>query len=214
MNASCVAFRPGVQRDEDNIVSMASSDVEGMVKLWAYNSEESIADINGHVPNRVARLAFHPSGRFLGTACFDHSWRLWDLEQKAEVLHQEGHSRGVYCIAFQIDGSVCVSGGLDSFGRVWDLRTGRCVMFLESHLGAIYGVDFSPNGFHIVTASGDNTCKIWDLRRRQSVYTIPAHTNLVSGVKYQQDGGNFMVTCSYDRTIKVSKSINFIWFSP
>lgn len=160
MNVSSVAFRPGVRSDEDNIVSMASSDVEGIVKLWAYNSEESIADINGHVPNRVARLAFHPSGRFLGTACFDYSWRLWDLEQKAEVLHQEGHSRGVYCIAFQTDGSVCVTGGLDSFGRVWDLRTGRCVMFLESHLGAIYGVDFSPNGFHIVTASGDNTCKV------------------------------------------------------
>lgn len=111
MNASSVAFRPGVRADEKNIVSMASSDVEGVVKLWAYNSEESIADINGHVPNRVARLAFHPSGRFLGTACFDYSWRLWDLEQKTEVLHQEGHSRGVYCIAFQNDGSVCVTGG-------------------------------------------------------------------------------------------------------
>lgn len=160
MNASSVAFRPGVHRDEDNIVSMASSDVEGIVKLWSYSSEESIADISGHVPNRVARLAFHPSGRFLGTACFDHSWRLWDLEQKQEVLHQEGHSRGVYSIGFQIDGSVCVTGGLDSFGRVWDLRTGRCIMFLEGHLGAIYGVDFSPNGFHIVTASGDNSCKV------------------------------------------------------
>lgn len=112
MNASSVAFRPGVGRDEDNIVSMASSDVEGIVKLWAYNSEESIADITGHAPHRVSRLAFHPSGRFLGTACFDNSWRLWDLEQKTEVLHQEGHSRGVYCIAFQIDGSVCVTGGM------------------------------------------------------------------------------------------------------
>lgn len=107
-----------------------------------------------------ARVAFHPSGRFLGTACYDHSWRLWDLEQKQEVLHQEGHSKGVHCIAFQTDGSVCVTGGLDSFGRVWDLRTGRCIMFLEGHLGAIYGTDFSPNGFHIVTASGDNSCRV------------------------------------------------------
>lgn len=157
---SGVAFRPNVKHDEENIVSMASGGVDGAVKLWSFNSEESIADITGHMPNRVARLEFHPSGRFLGTACYDSSWRLWDLEQKQEVLHQEGHSRGVHCIAFQCDGSVCVTGGLDTFGRVWDLRTGRCVMFMEGHLGAIYGIDFSPNGYHIVTASGDNSSKV------------------------------------------------------
>lgn len=163
---SGVAFRPGVSRDEDNIVAMASGGVDGVVKLWSFGSEESIADISGHVPHRVARLAFHPSGRFLGTTCYDSSWRLWDLEQKQEVLHQEGHSRPVHCIAFQTDGSVCVTGGLDAFGRVWDLRTGRCVMFLEGHLGAIYGIDFSPNGYHIASASQDNSCKVQTILNR------------------------------------------------
>lgn len=157
---SGIAFRPGVKKDETNVASMASASVDGVVKLWSFGSEESIADISGHVPHRVSRLAFHPSGRFLGTACYDQSWRLWDLEQKQEVLHQEGHSKGVHSIAFQVDGSVCVTGGLDCFGRVWDLRTGRCIMFLDGHLGPIFGVDFSPNGFHIATASGDNSCKV------------------------------------------------------
>lgn len=155
-----VAFRPRINLNDENVVAMASGGADGTVKLWSFNSEESIADITGHVPHRVARVAFHPSGRFLGTACYDSSWRLWDLEQKQEVLHQEGHSKGVHCIAFQSDGSVCVTGGLDAFGRVWDLRTGRCIMFMEGHLNAIYGVDFSPNGYHIATASGDNSCKV------------------------------------------------------
>ncbi|XP_058059445.1 U4/U6 small nuclear ribonucleoprotein Prp4 [Anopheles bellator] len=202
-NVSDVAFRPGVASDSNAEVAMASCSFDGTVKLWSYDSEESIADINGHVPHRVAKLAFHPSGRFLGTACYDASWRLWDLEQKQEVLHQEGHTKAVHCIAFQGDGSVCVTGGLDGFGRVWDLRTGRCIMFLEGHLSAIYGVDFSPNGFHIASGSQDNSCKIWDLRRRQMVYTIPAHTNLISDVKYQKSGGHFLVTSSYDKTAKI-----------
>jgi U4/U6 small nuclear ribonucleoprotein PRP4 len=139
---------------------MASCATDGMVKLWSFESEEAIADISGHMPHRVSKLAFHPSGRFLGTACYDSSWRLWDLEQKQEVLHQEGHAKAVHTIAFQVDGSVCVTGGLDAFGRVWDLRTGRCIMFLEGHLSAIFGADFSPNGFHIITGSQDNTCKV------------------------------------------------------
>ncbi|XP_062131538.1 LOW QUALITY PROTEIN: U4/U6 small nuclear ribonucleoprotein Prp4 [Drosophila sulfurigaster albostrigata] len=198
-----VALRPGVKADEENVVAMASGGHDGAVKLWGFGNEESIADITGHMPHRVSKVAFHPSGRFLATACYDSSWRLWDLEQKTEVLHQEGHAKPVHCLSYQSDGSVLVTGGLDAFGRVWDLRTGRCIMFLEGHLGAIFGADFSPNGFHIATGSQDNTCKIWDLRRRQPVYTIPAHTNLISDVKYQQDGGSFLVTCSYDSTTKI-----------
>lgn len=105
-----VAMRNGVKLDEQNVVSMASCGTDGTVKLWGFGNEESIADITGHVPHRVARLAFHPSGRFLGTACYDASWRLWDLEQKQEVLHQEGHAKAVHCLSFQVDGSVCVTG--------------------------------------------------------------------------------------------------------
>lgn len=69
-----------------------------------------MADIEGHEPNRVSRVAFHPSGRFLGTCCFDNSWRLWDLATGHEVLHQEGHGKPVYCLAFQDDGSVAATG--------------------------------------------------------------------------------------------------------
>jgi len=32
----------------------------------------------------------------------DKSWRLWDLEQEEEILHQEGHSAGVHAIDFQV----------------------------------------------------------------------------------------------------------------
>lgn len=45
---------------------MASCAGDGSVKLWDLKSEEPIADIEGHMPHRVSRIAFHPSGRFLG----------------------------------------------------------------------------------------------------------------------------------------------------
>ncbi|KAJ8921763.1 hypothetical protein NQ315_008388 [Exocentrus adspersus] len=203
-NVGAIIFHPKATiSQEENVCNMASCASDGSVKLWDFKSEEPIADIEGHMPHRVSRLGFHPSGRFLGTCCYDNSWRLWDLQQCTEVLHQEGHVKPVYCISFQIDGSVCATGGLDSFGRVWDLRTGRCIMFMEGHLKAILGIDFSSNGHHIATASEDNSCKIWDLRKRSILYTIPAHTNLISDVKFQKDGGNYLVTASYDNTVKL-----------
>lgn len=73
--------------------------IVGSVKLWGGGTgQKPLADVEGHEPNRVSKIAFHPSGRFLGTCCYDSSWRLWDLEQQEEVLHQEGHTRPVHCI--------------------------------------------------------------------------------------------------------------------
>lgn len=91
----------------------------------------------------VPHAALH---RYLGTACYDNSWRLWDVERKEEVLHQEGHSRPVYCMAFHKDGSLVGTGGLDAHGRIWDMRSGKNVLVLQGHLKEILGIDFSSNG--------------------------------------------------------------------
>nr|DBA21248.1 TPA: hypothetical protein GDO54_017922 [Pyxicephalus adspersus] len=202
-NVGAIVFHPKstVSLDEKD-VNLASCAADGSVKLWNLESDEPVADIEGHTV-RVGRVTWHPSGRFLGTTCYDRSWRLWDLEAQEEILHQEGHSKGVYDLSFHVDGSLAGTGGLDAFGRVWDLRTGRCIMFLEGHLKEIYGISFSPNGYHIATGSGDNTCKVWDLRQRRCIYTIPAHQNLISGVKFQPTNGQYLLTAAYDNTAKV-----------
>uniref|UniRef100_A0A0A9YDH1 U4/U6 small nuclear ribonucleoprotein Prp4 n=1 Tax=Lygus hesperus TaxID=30085 RepID=A0A0A9YDH1_LYGHE len=202
-NVCAIVFHPKAGLEEGIACALASCAVDGTVKLWSLNSEEPVADVEGHIPHRVSRLGFHPSGRLLATCCYDSSWRLWDLDTAQEILHQEGHSDSVYCVAFQCDGSLAATGGLDAFGRIWDLRTGRCVMFMDGHLKSVFGIDFSPNGYHVATASEDNSCKVWDLRQQSCIYTIPAHSNLLSGVKYQPGTGDFLTTCSYDNTVKV-----------
>uniref|UniRef100_A0AAY4DZR3 Pre-mRNA processing factor 4 (PRP4)-like domain-containing protein n=1 Tax=Denticeps clupeoides TaxID=299321 RepID=A0AAY4DZR3_9TELE len=202
-NVGAISFHPKSTLSlEESDVNMASCAADGSVKLWSLDSDEPVADIEGHTM-RVARVAWHPSGRFLGTTCYDNSWRLWDLDAQEEILHQEGHSKGVHDIHFHPDGSLAGTGGLDAFGRIWDLRTGRCVMFLEGHLKEIYSIDFSPNGFHVATGSGDHTCRVWDLRKRRTIYTIPAHQNLLSCVKFQPADGHYLLTGAYDNTAKV-----------
>lgn len=203
-HVGAIVFHPQATLTLDSqACCLASCAADGSVKLWNLESESPIGDIEGHAPYRVSRLAFHPSGRFLATCCFDNSWRLWDLEAQEEILHQEGHSKPVFDLDFQIDGSLIGTGGWDSFGRIWDLRTGRCIMFLEGHLKSILAIDFAPNGYHVATGSEDNTCKIWDLRQRKLAYTIPSHLNLVSGVRFEGNSGDYLVTSSYDNSVKV-----------
>ena len=140
VNADKVTWHPQATLSQDpHAVNLASCGVDGSVFLWALEgeTEEPLHSLTGHAPHRVASVAFHPAGTLLATACYDHSWRLWDLGAGGgpeELLHQEGHSKGVHDVAFQGDGSLAASAGRDSFGRVWDLRTGRCIMFMEGHL--------------------------------------------------------------------------------
>lgn len=113
----------------------------------------------------------------------------------------------VYDIDFNSDGSLAATGGLDSFGRCFDLRTGRCIMFMDGHLKGITSISFSIDGFHMVTGSEDHSVKIWNLRERKLEYTISAHTNVVSKVIFDKQNGNYLLSASFDDSIK-------LWSSP
>ncbi|KAG6464278.1 hypothetical protein O3G_MSEX014411, partial [Manduca sexta] len=69
----------GDAADKSEACTMATCAYDGTVYLWNFASESPLASLPGHSPYRVSRVEFHPSGRFLAAAVFDHSWRLWDL---------------------------------------------------------------------------------------------------------------------------------------
>ncbi|WCJ33405.1 U4/U6 small nuclear ribonucleoprotein PRP4-like protein [Euphorbia peplus] len=199
--ATDIAFSPVA----NNLLATASAD--RTAKLWNTDGE-LLRTFEGHL-DRLARIGFHPSGKYLGTTSFDKTWRLWDVDTGTELLLQEGHSRSVYGIAFHHDGSLVGSCGLDSLARVWDLRTGRSILALEGHVKPVLGISFSPNGYHLATGGEDNTCRIWDLRKKRSLYIIPAHSNLVSQVKFEPQEGYYLATSSYDMTAKVWSGRDF-----
>lgn len=187
-----LAFNP----DTTNNVNIATGDNDGKIALWSLDKPSPITMLTGH-SQRVATVAFHPSGRLIGSASFDYSWRLWDVERNLELQLQEGHSRPVYSIAFQPDGALAATGGLDSHCRVWDLRMGRAIWTLQGHIKTILSIDFHPTMPLIASASEDGTVRIWDIRKLLPVYQIPAHTAAVSTVKWGCQG-SVLLTAGFD----------------
>lgn len=205
---TAVAFHPRACIDQDMTAgNFATASADRKAILWSGVGKQ-LHSFEGHL-DRLARLAFHPSGNYLGTASYDKTWRLWDINTGIELLLQEGHSRSVYGIAFQCDGSIAASCGLDALARVWDLRTGRSILALEGHVKSVLGVDFSPDGYHLATAGEDHTCRIWDLRKKGCIYVIPAHSALVAHVKYEPRDGHFLVTASYDNSARIWSGKDF-----
>jgi U4/U6 small nuclear ribonucleoprotein PRP4 len=74
VHATDVAYSPVQQHSH-----LATASADRTAKYW--NDQGSLLrTFEGH-RDRLARIAFHPSGKYLGTASFDKTWRLWDLEK-------------------------------------------------------------------------------------------------------------------------------------
>ncbi|PHH90806.1 hypothetical protein CDD83_2605 [Cordyceps sp. RAO-2017] len=188
---SGVSWFPGATLPDRNVspdsVNLASGCAEGLVQLWSLQQDVPLATLRGH-SQRVCRVEFHPSGRFLASASDDTSWRLWDVEKTTELLLQEGHSRGVFAVSFNTDGSLLASAGLDSIGRIWDLRSGRTIMILDGHLDGhikpIHALDWSSDGHRVLSGSADGWIKCWDVRKVQRTGGIGAHNSIVSDMRW------------------------------
>ncbi|TPX50748.1 hypothetical protein SeMB42_g01236 [Synchytrium endobioticum] len=186
-----IAFHPDMKTNlESDHVAFASGASDGSLNLFALSKDTPVACFDGHLI-RITRVAFHPSGRYLASASYDQTWRLWDVSTQKELLLQEGHYREVYGLVFQNDGALLATGGSDAHGRIWDLRTGRCIMSLSGHVQGITSMDWSRNGYTIASGSLDNSVRIWDVRKGESVYMIPAHKNVVSSVKFFNASDDF-----------------------
>ncbi|CZT52969.1 related to U4/U6 small nuclear ribonucleoprotein Prp4 (WD splicing factor Prp4) [Rhynchosporium secalis] len=216
------ATLPGTTVSEDS-VNLASGGAEGKIHLWSMTHDTPVSTLEGH-NQRVCRVEFHPSGKYLASASEDTTWRLWDVETTTELLLQEGHSRGVFALAFNMDGSLLASAGTDSTGRIWDLRTGRTVMILEGHIKPIYALDWGVDGHRVLSGSEDGWIKCWDVRKVQPSGGIGAH-RMVSDLRWYKgmddpargyvpkvDGqgarkpkksGTFVVSSGFDKTVKI-----------
>ncbi|KAI5862586.1 WD40 repeat-like protein [Durotheca rogersii] len=227
-----ISWYPGATLPESNVspdtVNLASGAADGQVNLWSLTQDTPLSTLEGH-GQRVCRVEFHPSGRYLATASEDTTWRLWDVESTTELLLQEGHSRGVFAISFNTDGSLLASGGTDSIGRIWDMRSGRTVMILDGHgdghIKPIHGIDWGSDGHRVLTGSADGWIKCWDVRKVQRTGGIGAHSSAVSDLRWYKglddpvtgdppgldDKGNqlpkksstFFVSSGFDRKVNI-----------
>lgn len=95
----------------------ASAGEDGRIALWpAQPAAQPDRVLEGH-SEPVAALALSPDGRFLGSAAWDGTARIWRLaDGSARVL--EGHRGNVNAIVFRPDG-VAATAGFDGTIRLW-----------------------------------------------------------------------------------------------
>jgi WD40 domain-containing protein len=111
----------------------------------------------------VHSAAFSADQKYVLTASYDKTARLWEVETAREVRKFEGHSGYVWSAVFSPDQRYVLTTGDDKTVRIWEMETGREVRRFEGHSYYVKSAVFSPDQKYVLTASWDSTTRLWDI---------------------------------------------------
>lgn len=115
-------------------------------------------------PRGIGGMALHAKKQIVATAGDDCSWKIWNLENKENIMTGEGHKDWICAVDFHPAGSHLITGGGDKCIKVWDfINSSIAHTFQDVHTAPIWKLKFHDTGDFILSASGDASIKLFDL---------------------------------------------------
>jgi WD40 repeat protein len=127
---------------------------------------------------------------------------VWDLASHRERYRLHGHTAGVFCAGFSLDGRTIATGGIDSTVRLYDAADGSLLRTCPGHRSCVNAVAFSHDGRRVASASDDRTTKVWDVGNGRELLQLREYSGKVYGVSFAPDGRR-IVTSDTNGTVKL-----------
>lgn len=173
---------------------------DGQLLLYTLDTYAFVRAFEGHTGG-INDIAWSPDGQYIASASDDKSVRVWYAKDVIALLPQilcdflhkipltyhtlqaslyrffQGHTSYVFCLAYNLEGTVLVSGGFDETLAIWDIKKGTASLPLRLNL-YVLGI-WTGTGRNMKTIGG-------------------AHDDPISCVAFSHDSAT-IASCSYDK---------------
>lgn len=177
----------------------STPDIESAIRV-ACSSNSAI--LRGHGAC-VSTVCFSPDDKYILSAAYDNTIRLWDANDGKLIRIYKGHTQSdIESAIFYPDGRKIISCANDSSAIIWDIETGKILKRLQGHNNHVNSVAISHDEKYAFTASYDNTIKVWNAESGMCIATLCGHLDAVEWVSVSPDG-TLLLSSSKDKTIKL-----------
>ena len=188
------------------VVAAGITGLDGVAELRSVASGAPVARFEGH-RDAVQDAELSADGRWLATAGYDRSVRLWRVADRSLVWSNSVHTGAVFDLAFDPSGGVLASASADQTVKLWRVRDGLRLDTLNQPQGEVSRVFFPGDGTQVLAVGADRRIHQWRLVSREGPALNPvvaarfAHDAGIVAMALSRDGRT-LVTAAMDRSLK------------
>ncbi|MBK8301256.1 MAG: caspase family protein [Chitinophagaceae bacterium] len=117
-------------------------------------------------------LAFSPDGKYLLSASYDGTAKLWDIRTGILLADITSHSRDITSVDFSFDGKYFLTASRDATIKIWKVPEIELVAEFKEEILGFNNAAFSPDGKQVVAAIGDGEVTVWDIQKKKLLWRI------------------------------------------
>ena len=141
----------------------------------------------GH-SNQVVGLDFSPDGRWLATASYDKTVRVWNIASKSPPHILRGHEQGVNAVAISPEGKLLASGSWDHNVIIWDYTSGKKLNTFKRHRSGVATLAFTPDGNTLLSGDYKGIINVWDIKKNRWLGSLLGHKLGIQTIVVSADG--------------------------